>query len=139
MPLYVPRLYMMVHVADNDAASAINSVVYIPFQRFATVLDFDRFPATHFRVHVFGNSNEAGQTVTLQVDQEGDVDGGGEQLSAAGNDLVITNTTQLHSSAWIAITRAMSGIEYIYLILKGSNATVDLSARTINIEWRIGA
>ena len=110
----------------------VNSGTYT----FTTVLFFSwpdfLPPPTDFQISIRGNSNQAGQTITLQL---ADFDNGGLQLSSAGDDLVVSNSSALYDSAIIPIANQPTAPgNRIGLYFKGSNATVDLSAFYIDIN-----
>ncbi|MCC6478070.1 MAG: hypothetical protein IT552_02535 [Sphingomonadaceae bacterium] len=130
--------YLITTIRPGDATIDVNSVNYIPVQSLVTSLDFDRFPATHFRLVARGYATENGQTVTMQLDEV--ETGAGAPVSAAGNDLTVTNNGGNYAffkSGWIPVDGAMAGMKHFFVRLKGSNGTVDILLRHLQIEWKI--
>jgi len=110
---------------------AVNSTNYQFFQALTFNWDWDEFPFTHFRIAVSGNSNQAGQTITCQIAQNGSLN---SPLSSGGNDLVVNSTPSLQSTGWIAVANPKTGFFEHCLTLKGSNGTVDLAGVVIEIH-----
>lgn len=131
---YFSRRVLAIGSNANAAAIDVNSTAYVDV--FSTVFyhDWGMFPATHFMITAAAQSNAAGQTISVQLAEFGAAT---NPLSAAGNDLVITNTFGLFSSGWVAISDTMAGIDQLVLALKGSNSTVDLVARWMDIAFKI--
>jgi hypothetical protein len=124
-----------VFISATNTTFTINNASYTShFESLSTAMELTAFPATHFRVVAFGQSSEAAQTVTFQLDT---TDGGGTPASAGGNDLVITNTQGLFDSGWIARADGLTGFQRYFGLLKGSNATVDLNLRHLTVMWKI--
>lgn len=142
MPLFSPSTsqsnYAAVPVVSADALIAINRTTYGQANAaWRTVLDFTYLPATLFRLTGLGFSSESGQTVTIQID-EGTT--GVAPLSAAGDDLVVGfngGAVAELSTGWISIDGAQTGQKKYYVLLKGSNTTVDITLRYLLIEWRV--
>jgi len=108
----------------------VNSTTYVetPYRRFT--LDLDVFTPAFFQIIIIGNSNAAAQTVTAQLARPATP---ATPISPNGNDLVVTNTNGYFASGWLAWSHTGTGLQDFTLALKGSNATVDLSAQEIEI------
>lgn len=131
--LLVHRIYNTESPTLGTTAFAVNSLTYVIWGVLTTHIDFDIFPATHFRLVAYGQSNEAGQSVTMQLD-----DGStGAAPAGAGNDLVIANAVNTYDSGWKARTDGLTGFQQYQALLKGSNATVDLLLRWLDVMWKI--
>lgn len=112
----------------------INSSTYI--EVFATEFyhDWDQFPATHFQINAVGSANASG-TIFLQLAAAATPT---NPVSAGGDDLAIPfATTQGYSSGWVAVNDAMSGNTLMLVALRGSNSTVDLVHRGIDVAFKI--
>lgn len=112
----------------------VNSTTYIAAYPLTFYHDWDFFPATHFWITVAGASSAAAQTITLQLAPFASPT---NPVSAAGDDLVITNTLGLFSSGWIAVSDAMAGIDELCVAIKGSASTTDLAQRFVDIAFKI--
>jgi hypothetical protein len=124
-------------LGNADATFNVNSSSYVGLASAQFYFDWDVFPATHFLITAYGHSNESGQTVTLQYATQASP---GTGYSASGNDLAITfnggaNTN--FSSGWVAVSGTPTGLVYVTLAFKGSNTTVDLVGRWIDIAFKI--
>jgi hypothetical protein len=111
---------------------ALNSATYIASTARTFYIDFSYVRWTHFGIHLYGLSNAAGQTVTLQLSE--DIAGVYSTISKNGDDLVVPNTTAWYTTGWIPIFRNMNGFTRLALLVKGSNATVDLTYENISIS-----
>jgi hypothetical protein len=133
----LPQPYLVVPVRAADASLDVNSTSYVPVQSMFTTLDFTQFPATKFRITARAYASQSGQTVTLQLD-EGET--GVAPISAAGNDLAVTYNGAAYgnfSSGWINVDGALTGKKDMFILLKGSNTTVDIVLRQLIVEWAV--
>lgn len=130
---YVTRRLLAVSTNAN-VTDNVNTSTYLAIGAYQFYFDFDLFPATHFHISAFGQSSEAAQTITLQLTQAASPT---DPVSASGDDLSITNTNGGHTSGWIAISDTLSGILLMGLARKGSNGTVDLNGRWIDVAFKI--
>lgn len=124
-------------VSDGANASQtlnVNSTSYASARFMDFYHDWDFFPATHFHISCFGNSSEAAQTVTLQLATSAVP---ATPYSAAGNDLAIANGVAQYTSGWVAVSGTPSGHTLMSIAFKGSNTTVDLAIRWIDIAFKI--
>lgn len=140
----VPKAAMQPYLSKSVRSSETPLVItaaadeYMAFQFLVTSLDFDLFPATHFRLIVRGNSSEDGETVTFQVDQ--DETGTGNPISATGDDLVLPyngGSAAFVDSGWIEIADALTGLQNFFIRAKRSNATAGAQMFDMQIEWKI--
>jgi hypothetical protein len=124
-------------LTNNTNASgtiAVNrSGVYIQTAQDRFRWDGTFQPITHFRIYGFMQSSEVGETVTLQLAADGTP---GTPLSAAGADLVVTNTAGEFTSGWIALATTLITDAIMVIGKSGSNATVDLSVRHLHIALK---
>lgn len=127
--------HRLLAVNDNVTVSAnVNSATYISLRMSEFYHDWDFFAATHFLITGFLQANEAAQTITLQLATQAAPT---NPVSAAGDDLVVTNTQGVFSSGWIAVSDAMSGLTLMTIAYKGSNTSVDFSSRWLDIAFKI--
>jgi len=115
---------------DTVRTVNINSTSYVASATRAFYVDFDLIAWTHFSIQLWGQSNAAGQTITLQVQTD---QGGATPLSASGNDLTITNSSAWFSTGWVAISASFTGLHRLVVAAKGSNSTVDLSLLHLSV------
>jgi phage-related tail fiber protein len=118
--------------AGSVTAWSINSTTYTTFQMFNVSHDFTFFPATHFRLYGRAQSNEAAQTIKLQMQSAG-----GTAWHTGTEDVTITNTLANFDSGWLTIDSVPSGFDVSQMQCKGSNSTVDLSLVKIMIDLKI--
>lgn len=113
---------------------AIDNASYmVPSSGWEAHMDYDLFPATHFKLLARALSNEAAQTITLQLDSGTT---GVAPAHTGGNDLVITNTFGVFDSGWRTRDDALTGFQKYNILAKGSNATVDLQLRYLRLLWK---
>jgi len=120
--------------AANFHAIGINNTGYVARQQLAFSVAADVLAFTHFRIFHRGISSQASQTVTLQLTLEASPT---SALSAAGNDLVVPNTSNSQDSGWIAMVTPASAFAEYCLAAKGSNATVDLSTWHLEVHFKV--
>lgn len=135
--LYHARRIIGQDLGNADATFNVNSSSYVGLASAQFYHDWDVFPATHFLITCYGHSNESGQTVTLQYATQASP---GTGYSASGNDLAVgfnggANTNW--SSGWVAVSGTPTGLVYVTIAFKGSNATVDLVGRWIDIAFKV--
>ncbi|MFH1118600.1 MAG: hypothetical protein V1775_02170 [Bacteroidota bacterium] len=128
-------LCVVIHDVPTDVyvTQNINNTSYVGTAVRCFYIDFDVVSWTHFAIQTYGHSNAAGQTVTLQLSD--DV-GGFPALSAAGNDLVLSNTSQWWQTGWVAISGAWTGIHRLIIAIKGSNSTVDYEFNHLSLMFK---
>lgn len=101
-------------------------------------LNIDNTPGyTHFAIYCDGQSNEGGQTVSIQA--VADWASPATPLSAGGNDVVKTNTRAAGASAWIPIASVGASLANFGLAVKGSNGTVDLTVNSLSVSFAVMA
>jgi hypothetical protein len=126
------------HIRLYTAAAAttfnVNSTTYLRVIPLSFATDLLYFPWTQYQIAISGASNQAGQTVTVELHSVG---GGDPRANSTGNDLVVSNAGNLYRSPWISRTDARTGPQEYTLFIKGSNTTVDLSATFIDILLKI--
>lgn len=126
----------------NDIIGAttlnLNSTTYIIVLPFQFWIDFDTFPATHYKIVGRGASTSAGATISMQVAQAGTPTTG---IHSGGNDIVdIPNTNTDLDSGWLSIDTSLSGTVNLVVAWKGSTATVDISlVKPLQIMFKVGA
>ena len=127
--------------ASNTPIAVRNTGFSLPNTVLQTFIDLDLFPATHFRLICRGFASEAdiaasGKTITMQL---GRGSTGTLPASATGEDLVITDTFKPHgmNDPWIERVDGATGLKAYNLMLKGSDALVDLTTRYIIVQWKI--
>lgn len=123
---------IVIHDVPTDVyvTQNINNTSYVGTAVRCFYIDFDVVTWTHFSIQVYGHSNAAGQTVTLQLSEDA---GGFPALSAAGNDLVLSNVSQWWETGWIAISGSWTGIKRLVIAIKGSNSTVDFEFNHLSV------
>lgn len=121
-------------IPDAAETLVINSTSYVSKVAMRFYHDWDAFPATHFLISAYGQSNEASQTVTFQLTPSASPT---DPISAGGNDLVVTNTTGIFSSGWVAVSDSLAGIDAMQISVKGSTATVDFSGFWVDIAFKV--
>src|SRR3990167_5525813 len=131
--LYFSRR-VLATVPNTSETMAFNSATYVAPAVLEFYHDWDFFPATHFLISAFGVANEAAQTVKFQLAQQASPT---DPVSAAGDDLTITDAQSRFSSGWIAVSDVITGIVSMVLAAKGSNATVDFAGRWLDIAFKI--
>lgn len=110
-----------------------NSGAFVSFQAAKVWHDFDLFPATHYRLVVRGQANEAAQTIKCRMHVNNDT----TALHAGTEDVTVTNTLGDFDSGWLPITALPTGFVALHMGMKGSNATVDLSLVKAELHLRI--
>lgn len=126
---------LMVENTGIGTTFNVNSTSYVvPYNSFRTSFDYDAFPFTHFRLVLIGNSNAVAQTITCQIVEANSPT---DPISAAGDDLVVTNTPGTFDSGWIALSDPLSGLQDLGFAMKGSNTTVDLVAYMADLHFKI--
>jgi hypothetical protein len=132
---YAGYQHIRVFADPVDTTPALNSATY-SFINFClqVPIDLAAFPFTHFRWFIRGQSNAAAQTVTVQLDSGTT---GAAPAKTGGDDLVITNTVANFDSGWLARADALTGFQVYRMLLKGSNSTVDLTVRHIDLLLKI--
>lgn len=131
--LYISQR-ILATIPNTSETLNVNSTTYSTQAVPRFYHDWDAFPATHFHISLFGQSNEAAQTVTLQLAPESAPT---NPVSSGGDDLVVTNTLGNFSSGWVAVSDSMSGLTLMIVVPKGSNASVDLAVRWLDIAFKI--
>lgn len=124
-------------LSSGDSTFAIDSAAYIASGTMAFFHDWTRFPATHFLITIYGRANEAAQTVSAQLAQFASPT---NPVSAAGDDISVPNNggaNQGVSSGWVPVSDALAGILLMVIALKGSNATVDLTGRWVDVAFKV--
>lgn len=112
----------------------VNSTSYAEGAVLDFYLDADIFPFSHFAITGYMASSTAGQTITLQLTTQAALT---NPISAGGDDLVINSTLELKTSGWIAVSDAISGFTAYTLAIKGSNSTVDLLIRHLDVHFKV--
>lgn len=138
---WTPGLYVArrIAVSQTDATFNVNSTTYLEAFFLDFYHDWDQFPATHFAISACAASNAGSQSILLQLALAASPT---NPVSAGGDDLTIPNNgsvVQLLTSSWIAVSDAMSGFSLMTLAIKGSNSTVDLLYRSIDVHFKIAA
>lgn len=110
----------------------VNSTNYQFFPGAAFAWDWDEFPMQQIRLCCGGNSNQAGQTITAQIAQNGSLN----TPITAGDDLVINNTPSFQTTGWINVTDPRTDWQEMCVTLKGSNTTVDLVTGFFEVHIR---
>ena len=132
-----PKVVNIVRLFSNPTSNTtlnVNSISYIVLANPLRVdIDFDEVQWTHFAINVRGLASTASQTVTLQLAEFASP---GTPLSSAGGDLAIPNTQDWHLSGWVAFANALTGVKALTIAAKGSDATVDLSASSMDLILR---
>jgi hypothetical protein len=129
------RMRLVAQVGNANTEMPINTTSYAQTGQTDFYMDWDQFPATHFRLSCFGHANAASQTITFQLAA---ISAPATPLSAGGNDFVVANGVTNQTTGWIAIASApLSGRVYVGAVAKGSTATVDFAGRWIDIEFKI--
>lgn len=136
---WTPGLYYArrIGVSQTDATLNINSTTYLEAFVFDFYHDWDQFPATHFSISVCAASNASSQSVLMQLALAASPT---NPISAGGDDLSIPNnagTVQMLNSGWIAVSDVMSGVSLMTVAIKGSNSTVDLLYRFVDVAFKI--
>lgn len=114
---YVPGTGSMT-IPVNSAAGIVASgiIAYVPF----SLATFNRF-----RIVGWGNSNQAGQTVTQRMCRNAAYN---QPINATSGDKVWTNTFGFNDTGAISIDSPPSTDEIWYMGLRGSNGTVDFTS-----------
>jgi hypothetical protein len=132
-PYLVHRL--MAQLGNANTEMPVNTTSYAQPGQTDFYHDWDLFPFTHFRLSCFGDANVAGQTVSFQLVEVATT----TPVSAAGNDLVVSNGITSWTSGWIAVATPLTGQKYMSVFTKGSTSTVDFRGRWFDIEFKIEA
>lgn len=133
---YTVRRLVTSQTSGTDLTFAVNSTSYIGIGNFFFGMDLDQFLPTHFRILVVnGQASEAAQTVTVQLATAASPTA---VLHTGGNDLAMDNTQGNEDSGWRTFDNpsALSGFQILAIALKGSNGTVDLVFRSIEIHFK---
>lgn len=128
--------YQVLRLVGGQASVAnwpINATTYQRQLPWDFTFDCDEFSFNDFRILVYGNSTQSGQTATLQLATQAAV---ATPLSAAGDDLVVPFSTAWHDSGWVAMASPLTGFQFLTIGTKGSNATVDISAQRLELHLR---
>ena len=112
----------------------INSGSYIFRTGWTFWVPFSSVPFTHFRVTGYGQSNQAGQTISLAVGADS---APATPAHSPGPDVTVPNAINHFDSGWLSIDNIPSGDERWILFPKGSNNTVDLAAERLYVEFTI--
>lgn len=131
----------MVSICLQGAAAAsfvttnVNSTAYIQVGNWTVFrLDFSQVQWNQFRIQGRLVATAAGQSITMQLAEQADPT---TPLSAAGDDLVVTDTAGFYDSDWIDIASPPSGdSELLVLAMKGSNGSVDLNSINLMVDFR---
>jgi hypothetical protein len=125
------------NLGNADSTFNLNNAGYVAPAVCQFYMPWDDFPATHFLISAYGFANEVGQTVKAQFATQA---APGTPYSAAGDDLTITNNGGAGltlSSGWVAMNSSPAGTVLTCVALKGSNATVDLTGRWIDVLFKV--
>lgn len=113
----------------------VNSTSYVQIANWTVFrVDFSVLNFTHFRIQGRMQANAAANTVTLQLAEQADPT---TALSAAGDDLVVTNTASFFDSGWVAFASTPTTAKLLVLAAKGSSATVDLSTINVWVDFKL--
>jgi hypothetical protein len=122
--------------AGSTITFNINSTSYIQSSNFETHVPMNDFPYTHYMLSMVGLSNAAGATITGQLTTAWA--NPTSPVSAAGDDILITNTAGYFSSGWKQRVNGNStGNVFPSVAFKGSNTTVDLQVIWFDIAFKI--
>jgi len=123
-----------VHLQNQGLVTfGVNSTSYVSINTTLSYFDFSAFLPTEYRFTFFGRSNQAGQTVTIQLARQSQPT---IPYSASGDDLVVTNTATDWDTGWIAIPNAPNVLRKIVMAGKGSNSTVDIEITEAQMHFR---
>lgn len=132
---YFPHRIMASQTDGTNVSFGVNNTGYVNFGNFFFGLDL-AFTPTHFRILAFNaQSSEAAQTITVQL---ATVASATSPLHTGGNDLVINNTAGNKDSGWITFDNpsGLTGFQLLSIACKGSNGSVDLSLRALEIHFK---
>jgi hypothetical protein len=129
----------LVSVNDDTVVTRdINSETYIDFADMSFLCDTATSHYTYFRILVYGNSSESGETVTCQLALASDPT---TALSPDGNDLSVSYNSgnpMLFDSDWVALDDPDSLADEVFCVaMKGSSATVDLELKYIDVHFKV--
>ena len=136
-PYYVHRVWQAVADAGPPTATTVgvNSTAYVAFNIIALEIDFDFFAASHFRIVCRGGSNAVGETIKFVLSRGSD--GTNPAKTSSTEDLTLNNTQATYDSGWIARDDGQTGLVTYFICMKGSTATVDLTAGRLDVHWKI--
>lgn len=120
----------------NDAAVTwnVNTGSYRTWYSTTFWVPWSTIPFTHYRVVCAGNSNQAGQTISIDFCT---VDGTFNPAHSPGPALSVPNSYDRRTSGWQSIDNIPAADGYAGLMMKGSNGTVDLFANLLQLELTI--
>ena len=110
---------------DSGSSYSVNSTSYVnAFGYWPLSLEIDTDKVTKCRIFAYGQSNQGGQTVTIQF-----VDAGSNKRTVGGDDLVVGNSLASYDSGWLDIDPSYlnTGVQRFRLMAKGSNSSVDVT------------
>lgn len=109
----------------------INSGSYIFRAGWTAWVPFASIPFTHYRIAGFGQSNAAGQNVSLDfgLDAAPFV-----PFHSPGPAITKNNTLDHFDSGWLSIDNIPASDQRCILSAKGSNSTVDLAIERLYVE-----
>lgn len=130
---FTPHCLVTVLRGGNASTNyPVNSTTYAFDPKRAWTIPFGDVPYTHYRISVSGNSTQAGQSIIAQVSKAADHT---VSIRGTNDDLTINNGGALYSSPWYLITATMDDYQELMLVLRGTNATVDLSGNFIDVHF----
>lgn len=125
--------HVRVFAGASQTTFHLNSTSYTRVVPFSFTTDLTRFPWTHYRIALGGQSNEAGQSLTAELHSIAP----GDPKASAGNDMTISNSFSMHYSGWIARTDGKTGFQEYSIFMKGSNSSVDIAPIYVDIQLSI--
>ena len=131
------EIYRLVSSPTNgDQSLTVNATTYAGFRALQHAVNFDINRFTHFRIVMYGCANEAAQSVTLELIS--DIGTGSTAVHTGGDDLVVnTNANTNWDSGWRTIDVSLTAFNNtMALAVKGSNSTVDLTHRWIEVHYK---
>lgn len=123
-------------IATSQGASFaqnVNSTTYIPFASYTFRIVFDSIPFTEYRLLVNGSANAAGQTIKLQL---ATFAAPTTPIHTGGDDVTVTDSSGTYDSGWLSRDDGATGSKNYAVVMKGSNATVDLNILFVEVWLR---
>lgn len=115
---------------DTFPTQNVNSTNYVATAPRSFLIPGSKVPFTTYRVMMFAQANQAGQTVKFRIAKDSD---SSAPLGNGTDELTVTNAAGWFDSGWKNITADISGDIRWNLYPKGSNASVDFLANTCYI------
>lgn len=122
----VPQTTGLVTIPINN--TTFFTVAETAFQAQLTEVSYNAY-----RIVMFAQSTQAGQTVQAQLTPDGVPS---SPIGPAPPDLTISNSLAWHDTGWLALTPAANPDGRYALAFRGSNSTVDLNYAMIEVLLR---